>query len=85
MIAPFFTINMVLALKNFIMVFDPIVAMTAGGPAKSTTSISYLIFSDGFQGGSFAYQSANSVIYFIIIVLVSTIQLKILQRREMSL
>lgn len=84
MIAPFFTINMVLALKNFLMVFDQIVAMTNGGPAKSTMSISYLIYSDGFQGGSFAYQSANSVIYFLVIVLISIAQLRFLQRREMS-
>lgn len=85
MIAPFFTINMVLAMKNFLMVFDQIVAMTNGGPAKATMSISYLIYSDGFQGGSFAYQSANSVIYFIVIVLISVFQLKVLQRRETSL
>lgn len=85
MIAPFFTINMVLAMKNFLMAFDQIVALTGGGPGKATMSISYLIFTDGFQGGSFAYQSANSVIYFIIIVFVSVIQLKFLQRRETSL
>ncbi|GAB2699228.1 carbohydrate ABC transporter permease [Paenibacillus thermoaerophilus] len=85
MIAPFFTINMVLAMKNFLMVFDQIVALTGGGPGKATMSISYLIYTDGFQGGSFAYQSANAVVYFIIIVFISVIQLKFLQRREMDL
>lgn len=85
MIAPFFTINMVLAMKSFLQAFDQIVALTQGGPAKATMSISYLIFTDGFQGGSFSYQSANAVIYFIVIVVISIIQLKILQRREMSL
>jgi raffinose/stachyose/melibiose transport system permease protein len=85
MIAPFFTINMVLAMKSFLQAFDQIVALTQGGPAKATMSISYLIFTDGFQGGSFAYQSANAVLYFIVIVVISIIQLKILQRREMSL
>jgi raffinose/stachyose/melibiose transport system permease protein len=84
MIAPFFTINMVLAMKNFLMVFDQIVSLTGGGPGKATMSISYLIYTDGFQGGSFAYQSANSVLYFIIIVVISVVQLKFLQRREMS-
>ncbi|MBW7474238.1 sugar ABC transporter permease [Paenibacillus oenotherae] len=85
MIAPFFTINMVLSMKNFLMVFDQIVALTSGGPAKSTMSISYLIYTDGFSGGSFAYQSANSVIYFVVIVIISIVQLKYLQRREMNL
>lgn len=85
MIAPFFTINIVLSVKNFLMVFDQVVALTNGGPAKATMSISYLIFTDGFQGGSFAYQSANSVLYFFVIVIVSVVQLKFLQRREMRL
>lgn len=82
MIAPFFTINMVLALKDFLMVFDHVVAMTNGGPGTATESISLVIFRGGFQGGEFAYQSANAVIYFIVIVIVSMTQLRILQRRE---
>ncbi|MFJ5624417.1 carbohydrate ABC transporter permease [Peribacillus loiseleuriae] len=82
MIAPFFTINMVLSMKNYLMVFDQIVAMTGGGPGKSTESISLLIYRGGFEGGQFAYQSANAVVYFVVIVIISIIQLKILNRRE---
>ncbi len=85
MIAPFFTINMVLSMKNSLMVFDQIVAMTGGGPGNSTTSISLLIYTGGFSGGEFAFQSANAVIYFIVIMLVSVFQLKILQKREMDM
>ncbi|MEH7252984.1 sugar ABC transporter permease [Neobacillus niacini] len=84
-IAPFFTINMVLAMKNSLMVFDQIVAMTGGGPGTSTMSISYLIYTGGFTGGEFAFQSANAVIYFIVIMFISIIQLKILQKREMDM
>ena len=43
LILPFFTINMVLCMKNFLMVFDQIMALTKGGPAQSTESISFLI------------------------------------------
>jgi raffinose/stachyose/melibiose transport system permease protein len=85
MIAPFFTINMVLAMKNFLMVFDQIVAMTGGGPGQATESISLLIYRGGFQGGEFAYQSANAVIYFIIIVAISVFQIRVLQRREVDM
>ena len=52
MIAPFFTINMVLSMKNFLMVFDQIVALTGGGPGRATESISLLIYKGGFQGES---------------------------------
>jgi raffinose/stachyose/melibiose transport system permease protein len=84
LIAPFFTINMVLAMKGFLMVFDQIVALTGGGPGKSTESISLLIYRGGFEGGEFAYQSANAVIYFIVIVVISIIQLKFLEKREVE-
>lgn len=85
MIAPFFTINMVLAMKNFLMVFDQVVALTGGGPGKATQSISLLIYTGGFQGGEFAYQSANAVIYFIVIMIVSIVQIKFLQKREVDM
>ena len=84
LIAPFFTINMVLAMKGFLMVFDQIVALTGGGPGQSTESISLLIYRGGFEGGQFAYQSANAVIYFIVIVVVSLVQLKFLEKREVG-
>ena len=82
LIAPFFTINMVLSVRGFLMVFDQIMAMTGGGPGNCTTSISVLIYKKGFQGGQFAIQSANAVILFIIIAVISLIQLKMLEKRE---
>ncbi|MCA0174013.1 MULTISPECIES: carbohydrate ABC transporter permease [unclassified Bacillus (in: firmicutes)] len=85
LIATFFTINMVLAMKNFLMVFDHIIALTGGGPGQSTESISLLIYRGGFEGGEFAYQSANAVVYFIIIVAVSVFQIKVLQKREVEM
>ena len=84
-IMPFVTINMVLAMKNFLMVFDPIMALTGGGPGRATEAIALVIYRGGFQGGQFAYQSANAIIYFIIILLVSIFQLKVLQKREVAI
>ena len=55
LILPFFTINMVLCMKNFLMVFDQIMALTKGGPAQSTESISFLIYNNGMAGGTTKY------------------------------
>lgn len=85
LIAPFFTINMVLCVKNFLMVFDQILAMTGGGPGTATRSISFLIYKNGFQSGQFAYQSANAVLYFIVIAAISLFQLRVLEKREAKL
>ncbi len=85
LIMPFFTINMVLCMKNNLMVFDQIMALTRGGPAQSTESISFLIYNNGMNGGQFGFQSANAVIFFIVIVIISVLQLKYLNKREEQL
>ena len=85
LILPFFTINMVLCMKNFLMVFDQIMALTKGGPAQSTESISYLIYNNGMSGGQFGFQSANAVIFFIVIVVISVLQMTITGKKEEQL
>lgn len=85
LIIPFFTINMVLCMKNFLMVFDQIMSLTKGGPAQSTESISYLIYNNGMGGGQFGFQSANAVIFFIVIVVISVAQMTILNKKEEQL
>jgi len=85
LILPFFTINMVLCVKNFLMVFDQIMALTKGGPAQSTESISYLIYQNGMAGGPFGFQSANAVIFFLVIVAISVTQMTVLGKKEEQL
>ena len=85
LIIPFFSINMVLSVKNFLMVFDQIMALTKGGPAQSTESISYLIYNNGMSGGQFGFQSANAVIFFIVIVVISVAQMTITGKKEEQL
>ena len=82
LIIPFMGINMILSFKNFLGVFDQVVALTSGGPGTATQSISFLIFKNGFQGGEYAYQTANGIIYFLIVVAISFAQLKFFQSRE---
>ena len=85
LIIPFFSINMVLCVKNFLMVFDQIMALTKGGPAQSTESISYLIYNNGMSGGQFGFQSANAVMFFIVIVIISVAQMKFSGKKEEQL
>lgn len=85
LILPFFSINMVLCMKNFLMVFDQIVAMTSGGPAQSTESISFLIYNNGMSGGQFGFQSANAVLFFVVIVVISVVQMTVTQKKEEQL
>lgn len=85
MLLPFISINLVLSTKNMLMVFDQIVSLTKGGPAQSTESISYLIYRNGMDGGQFGFQSANAVLFFIVIVAFAVIQIKITGKKEEQL
>lgn len=85
MIAGYFTINMVLALKGLLQAFDQIVALTNGGPGTSTESVAMVIYRGGFQGGEYGYQMANSVVYLVVIVVLSLLQMRFLSRKESEL
>lgn len=85
MLMPFVSINLILSTKNMLMVFDQIMSLTKGGPAQSTESISYLIYRNGMDGGQFGFQSANAVLFFVIIVVFSVIQMKITGKKEEQL
>ena len=82
LMVPFIAINTVYALKHFLLAFDQIIALTGGGPGRATELVSVQIYYGGFQRGEFAYQSANAVVFLVLIVVLSAIQLKVLQRRE---
>lgn len=77
----FVIINVVLNLKDFLQIFDQVMALTAGGPGTSTETVAMVIYKGGFSGGEYAYQMANAVVYFIVILVVSVLQLKVLSRR----
>ncbi|MGN0606152.1 MAG: carbohydrate ABC transporter permease [Oscillospiraceae bacterium] len=85
LLLPFISTNLILSTKNMLMVFDQIMSLTKGGPAQSTESISYLIYRNGMDGGQFGFQSANAVVFFIVIVTISVIQLAITNKKEEQL
>ncbi len=85
LIIPFFGINMVLSMKNFLMVFDQIMALTKGGPSQSTESISYLIYNNGMSSGQFGFQSANAFLFFVVIVVISVVQMTVMNKKEEQL
>ena len=85
LILPFFSINLVLCMKNALMVFDQIMSLTKGGPSQSTESISYLIYNNGMSGGQFGFQSANAFVFFVVIVVISSLQMRFLGGKEEQL
>ncbi|MGC0272742.1 carbohydrate ABC transporter permease [Pseudactinotalea sp. Z1739] len=61
--------------------FDLIRAMTDGGPLGSTTTLMYQIYVEGFQTGRAGYASAAATILFIVLLVITAIQLKFVERK----
>jgi raffinose/stachyose/melibiose transport system permease protein len=84
LLAGYVVINTVLGVKNFLNAYDVIVGLTNGGPGTATMSVAMSIFT-GFNSGDYAYQMANAVIFFVVTVVVSVLQLWIIRKRGVSL
>ncbi|MFD0693576.1 carbohydrate ABC transporter permease [Paenibacillus sp. GCM10027628] len=85
LIAPSITINMVLVLTGALKVFDLVYVTTNGGPGFSTDVLSIYIYRASFASHKGGYGTALSMIFFIILVLVTMIQLQIFRKREVEL
>ncbi|KUL93026.1 hypothetical protein DK26_25035 [Bosea sp. WAO] len=56
--------------------FDPVYVMTGGGPAHSSEVLATAIYFDGFQKLKFGYASAQAVVMFVVLFIVSAIYVR---------
>lgn len=56
--------------------FDPVFVMTGGGPSHSSEVLATAIYFDGFQKMKFGYASAEAMIMFVALFIVSAIYVK---------
>lgn len=69
----FVTITTVIAWLQF---FDEPFVLTQGGPLGATTSVSLFLYNQGFAASQFGYASAGSVVLFLIIAVITALQLR---------
>lgn len=82
LLAPAFTINLMLSIIGGIKLFDQVYALTGGGPGHATDTLSTLIYKDAFTLGEFGYSIALAVVLTIIVAVASTGQYLVLARNE---
>ncbi|GGI44503.1 sugar ABC transporter permease [Paenibacillus marchantiophytorum] len=85
LIAPSVTINMVLVLTGALKVFDLVYVTTNGGPAFSTDVLSTFIYRASFTSLKGGYATALSMIFFLILVVVTLVQLQIFRKKEVEI
>jgi len=69
----FVSVTTIIAWLQF---FDEPFVLTKGGPLGESTSISLFLYQRGFSGSQFGYASAGSLILFIIIAVITLVQLR---------
>lgn len=62
--------------------FDQINVMTAGGPANATTTSVLYIYREAFETFEMGYSSALAFVLFIIIMILTVVQMKIMNRKK---
>jgi sn-glycerol 3-phosphate transport system permease protein len=65
----------------FFETFGIIHAVTGGGPGKSTETLVYKVYNDGFVNLNLGASSAQSVILMVIVIALTVIQFKYVERR----
>jgi len=56
--------------------FDPVFVMTGGGPAHASEVLATVIYFDGFQKLRFGYASAEAMVMFIVLFVVSAVYVR---------
>lgn len=75
------TINLIGGLK----LFDIIMALTSGGPGYDTHSLSTLVHRTYFGSENAGYASAIGLVAFLLIMIISNIVVKFLEKKEVDL
>jgi raffinose/stachyose/melibiose transport system permease protein len=72
------------AITNALKAFDVIFVLTEGGPGTATTSVALNIYQTAFIYSRFGYGTAQSVVLFLFILVVTVLQLTVFKRREVE-
>ena len=92
MIAQAFTITMFLTLVTSFKQFDVNVSLTAGGPSTifmgkpifATQLLALHIYDTAFASNHLAMAQARAVIFFLVLIVISTLQVRANKRRELE-
>ena len=81
-IAPVVLLVSILSVAGLFQLFAEPYVMTQGGPAQSTVTVLYFMYEEGFKWWNLGAASAVAVILFILIFIVTLVQLGLARRRN---
>ncbi|WP_069997103.1 carbohydrate ABC transporter permease [Cellulosilyticum sp. I15G10I2] len=84
LIMPAFTISVFLTLQRTFMVYDVNLALTKGGPFKTTELISMYVYKKAFTERAYGIGQAQAVVLFVIVALISITQVYLSKKKEVE-
>lgn len=84
LIMPSITICSFLSIKAAFMVYDVNLTLTAGGPYKSTIMASMHVYNKAFKYNDFGIGQAEALILFLIVAVITVIQVTVTKKREVE-
>lgn len=82
---PAFTIGLFLSISNSFKMFDQNLALTQGGPYKSTEMLALNIYNSAFGANEFGFAQAKAIIFMILVAGIGVTQLVITKKREVEM
>jgi raffinose/stachyose/melibiose transport system permease protein len=84
LVMPAFTVCLFLTLSWSFKVFDLNLSLTKGGPFGSTESVALNIYKEAFQNNRYGLGTAKSLIFFLVVATVTTLQVIYTKRKEVE-
>lgn len=85
MVAPAVTISIFLTLANSFKLFDQNLALTNGGPGNSTEMLALNIYKTAFTFTKFGEAQAKSIIFFLVVAIVTLFQVYLGKKKEVEM
>jgi raffinose/stachyose/melibiose transport system permease protein len=84
LIMPAVTVCLFLTISWAFKMFDLNISLTKGGPFNSTESVSLNIYQEAFRNNRYGLGTAKAFIFFIVVAVISTIQVVYTKRKEVE-
>lgn len=77
-------LSVINVIYTFTSLFSFVYVITAGGPGFATTTVDYFTYLTTFENGQFGYGAALAVLLFVIVLLLTIVQLRLFPKREVQ-
>jgi len=84
LIVPAFTVSVFMTLSGSFKLYDQNLSLTAGGPYNSTQMVAMNIYNTAFGENMMAYAQSKAIIFFVIVTIMSLVQVYVGKKQEVE-